>query len=344
DAKGEIDAGNSGIVLRFIAGIAALGDSPIVITGDHSIRHQRPMGPLLEALNRLGVKAESANGYAPIMIQGPLRGGRATVNGQDSQPVSALLMAGSLCANGIDLEVAEPGEKPWVDVTLAWLQRLGVPIENDEYKHYRVPGGAVWDGFEYTVPGDWSSAAFPMAAALVTGSELTINNGNLYDSQGDKVLVNILRQMGANIEENDDSLHVASDGTLEGIEVDINDCIDVITIVSVIACHASGTTRITNAGVARSKECNRIACIASELKKMGAQIAEMDDGLVIEGSKLHGAEVESYGDHRMAMSLAVAALGATGTSVVNDVDCVAKTYGSFPGDFRKMGANIEVVQ
>ena len=312
----EIDAGNSGLVLRFIAGIAALGQKPITITGDHSIRHQRPMATMLDALHQLGVKAESlkGNGFAPITIQGPLNGGSAVVNGQDSQPVSALLMAGALCPKGLKITVENPGEKPWIDVTLTWLRMLGVEVENDNYSRYSVPGGAKWRGFHYNVPGDWSSAAFPIAAALVTGSALEINNLNREDAQGDKALIGILREMGAPIEEREDGLFIESNATLFGIEVDINDCIDVITILSVIACYASGTTKITNAGVARNKECNRIACIASELKKMGAHIEETNDGLLIEGSPLQGAEVMSYGDHRMALSLAVAGLGATGAN------------------------------
>ncbi|NGX43016.1 MAG: 3-phosphoshikimate 1-carboxyvinyltransferase [Chlamydiae bacterium] len=341
-----IDAGNSGLVLRLIVGIAALGRQPIVITGDHSICNQRPMGPMLDALQQLGVRAESVhgNGYAPLIVQGPLQGGQALISGEDSQPISALLMAGSLCPKGLKLKVTDPGEKPWIDMTLHWLRRLGTKVEHDSYTQYDVAGGTIWDGFTYNVPGDWSSAAFPLAAALVTGSELTIHNVCTSDCQGDKAIVEILQRMGAVIEVRGDSLIISPSGKLKGVEVDLNDCIDAIPILSVVACYASGTTRITNTSVAKTKECNRIACIASELKKMGAQILETEDGLIIRGAKLHGAEVESHRDHRMAMSLTVAALGATGATTVNDVACVSKTYGSFAESFQKMGANIEVMQ
>lgn len=341
-----IDAGNSGLILRFISAIAALGNQPVVITGDHSIQHQRPMGVMLQALQQLGVRAESTkkNGFAPVIIQGPFRGGSAIISGQDSQPISALLMAGALCAEGLSLEVTEPGEKPWIDMTLQWLCNLGVQVKQRDYCSYQIRGGAVWSGFDYKVPGDWSSAAFPIAAALITNSSLTINNINSDDPQGDKKIIEILRKMNANIELQETKLHISSGQSLKGIEIDINDCIDAITILSVIACYASGTTRIKNAAVARNKECNRISCITSELKKMGANIQETEDGVVVTGTPLHGEKVQSYHDHRMAMSLAIAGLGASSPTVIHDADCVSKTYDSFSDDMKAIGADLEVVR
>ena len=340
-AKDCIDAGNSGLVLRFMAGVAALGNHPITISGDHSICHQRPMKTMLDALNMLGAKAESINntGFAPINIEGPMLGGKAFLNGQDAQPISALLISGALCQNSINLTVDDPGEKPWIDVTMNWLNRLGVKVTNDSYKKYSIQPSPIWKSFEYIVPGDWSQAAFPLGAALVTGSDLKVTNVNLQDLQGDKKIVEILKQMGANIE-TDDSSVLLKKSSLHGIDVNINDCIDTITILASIACFAKGTTNIYGTKVAKTKECNRVSCICEELKKMGARIQETEDGLIIEGQNLIGANVNSHKDHRMAMSLTIAALGAKGKTVIEDVDCVKKTYKNFPDDLKRIGVNI----
>lgn len=339
-----IQAGNSGIVLRFCAAIAALAARPIVITGDHSIRHQRPMRPLLEGLVQLGVSAVSTrgDGYAPIIIQGPLAPGKTVVYGEDSQPISALLIAAAFAQGPTEIVVKNPGEKPWIDLTLDWFKRLGIVCQNHNYEHYRIQGNSRYEGFEYTVPGDFSSAAFPIAAAIVTGSELTVNNIDMGDSQGDKELIAILQQMGAiiTIDVLGKKLVVKKGSTLKGLKIDLNRCIDAITILAVVACFAEGQTIIHNAAIAKQKECNRIQCIAAELRKMGASITATDDGLIIQKSALTGASVHSYHDHRMVMSLAVAGLGAQGMTTVGPTACVAKTFPTFVRDFAALGAHI----
>jgi 3-phosphoshikimate 1-carboxyvinyltransferase len=337
-----ISAENSGIVLRFIGALSALIPAYTVITGDHSIRTRRPVKPLLEALEQLGVFAKSmrGDGYAPVIIAGPLSGGSCTLDGQDSQPISALLVAASFASKKTEIHVTNPGEKPWIDLTLSWLDFLELPYENHEYTRYVIPGGASYSGFGYTVPGDFSSLAFPVAAALVTGSEVTIENVDRNDVQGDKKLLDALTQMGANITSEGRTLHVKKAHLLKGCTLDINDYIDAITILAVIGCFAEGETVLTNAAIARKKECDRIHAIATELKKMGADIEEKEDGLIIRPSKLKGATVDTYHDHRMVMSLTVAALGAEGESVVQDTQCVAKTYPNFREHMIQLGAEL----
>lgn len=347
-ADDVIHAGNSGIVLRFISAIAAIAPRPIVITGDYSIRHQRPMNALLSALNQLNVSAVSTkgDGYAPVIIQGPLKGGKAVMRGEDSQPVSALLIAAAFSQGPFEIQVENPGEKPWVALTLDWFDRLGITYENKGFTSYRVPGGSAINGFDYVVPADFSSAAFPIAAALITESELELVGIDIFDSQGDKQVIDIFCQMGAliDVDEKKRILRVKRGGKLHGIDVDINDCIDAITILSVVACYAEGKTRIYNAHIARSKECDRIRCIAVELKKMQGSVEELPDGLIIQGSSLKGADVYSYMDHRMAMSLLVAGLGASGKTTVHSAYCLSKTFPSFVEDFNALGANIEILQ
>lgn len=339
-----IQAGNSGLILRLLSGIAALSHSYTFITGDHSIRHQRPMHTMLNALNQLGVLAISTHnhGYAPLLIKGPLKGGKVLLHGEDSQPISALLIACALAKEPTEIIVKNPGEKPWVALTLNWLDRLGVKYSNKNFERYFVQGNSKFNSFEYHVPGDWSSAAFPIAAALVTQSSLMIENVDLSDPQGDKEFLHIMKKMGANIEidTKEKRLHIMP-SQLRGITVDINDCIDAITVLATVACFAEGETRIINAAVARQKECDRLHCIYHELSKMGAEITATEDSLIIRGKKIKGARANSHGDHRMAMSLVVAALGASGSSVVENIDCIAKTFPNFVERFMDLGANIE---
>lgn len=343
-----INAGNSGIVLRFCAAIGALASHPVVITGDYSIRHKRPIKPLLVGLSQLGVKTTSlrGDGYAPVIIQGPIHPGKTTVDGEDSQPVSALLIAAAFAKGPIEIQVNNPGEKPWIALTLEWLDRLGIAYENQDYQHYRLAGNSRYAGFEYHVPGDFSSAAFPIAAALVTGSEVTLKNMDMHDTQGDKELIEVFQRMGGDIviDPENKTIQVKKGGALMGIQVDINDFVDAITILAVVSCFAEGETRIYNGAIAKQKECNRIQCIAQELGKMGADITETEDGLRIRKSKLRGAQVESHHDHRMVMSLAVAGLGAEGETQISSVECVAKTFPSFMRDFNALGANIKEIK
>ncbi len=270
---------------------------------------------------------------------------KPTSLGEDSQPVSAMLIACSLLHGQSTIEVSNPGEKPWIDLTLFWLKKFGIHITHQDYARYTVPGNARIEGFTMAIPGDFSSAAFPIAAALVTNSELTLANIDMDDCQGDKKLIEVLQQMGARIEIDDakKTLHVRKDSKLQGMRIDVNDFIDATPILSVIGCYAEGTTEIVNASIARKKESDRLHAMATELKKMGANIEEKPDGLLISRSQLKGAHVTSWRDHRIAMSLSIAALGAHGETLVDGAECVSKTYPAFAHDFRAIGAAIEVI-
>lgn len=340
-AEDVIQAGNSGIVLRFLCAIGALSSHPIVLTGDYSIRHQRPMATLLSGLNQLGAHAISTknDGFAPIIVQGPIKGGRAIINGADSQPISALLIAGSLAKEPIELIVENPGEKPWITFTLKWLERLGIHIEHRDFQHYFIIGGSI-QAFDYSVPGDFSTAAFPIAAALITQSEILIENLDMDDFQGDKELIAIFKQMGAKIMPSADGLVVQQSGLLQGLDIDVNDVIDGLPILAVLGCYANGKTVLRNARIAREKECDRIGCVARELKKMGAKIEECEDGLIIERADLMGSSMDGCFDHRLSMALSVAALGCQGESVISSAESIKKTYPNFLKDFQTLNANI----
>jgi 3-phosphoshikimate 1-carboxyvinyltransferase len=340
-----IDAGNSGQVLRFAAALAALSRGYTVITGDESIRSNRPIQPLIEGLKGLKAWAVSTreNGYAPLIVKGPLQPGFTSLEGKDSQPFSALLMAAAFMEGVTEIQVYETGEKPWIALTLSWLDRLNVRYTHHHFERFTIYGQRLRAPFTMTIPGDLSALAFPLAAALITKSELILHHVDIDDVQGDKELIYILQRMGARleIEPSQQVLKVLTQGKLQGQIIDVNDLIDAVPILAVIGCYAEGETQLVNGAIARFKESNRLACIVAELRKMGASIEETEDGLKVRQSQLKGACVNSHGDHRLAMSLIVAGLGANGDTEVQGIECINKSYPTFLEDLRNLGANIE---
>lgn len=341
-----IDCGNSGIILRFFMALAACCDGYSMISGDHSIRHIRPCQPLIDAINALGGWAVSTknDGRAPIVVKGPLRGGTAEIDGQDSQPVSALLIAAALAEGKTTLNVRNPGEKPWVGVTLGWLDRCGVRYKNENFKRYTINGGQRWKGFDVTIPCDWSAALYPIVAGLVTpDSEVRVLGMDFKDSQGDRMVLEVLRGMGADIEMSDDGTVIARSSRLVGREIDCNDFIDQFMLLAVVGALAEGETVLTNAEICRHKECDRIAEMENALKAMGAEVRQRPDGLVIRHSRLRGADLDSRDDHRMVMTLAVAAMAAEGPSVIRGLECVKKTFPDFVEQMQKTSAKLEKI-
>ncbi len=341
-----IDAGNSGQVLRFVACLAGLCEQPIEITGDASIQTSRPVQPLIEALPQLGVECVSlrGNGRAPIRVQGPFLAHQTELSGADSQPVSGLLMALAFYPGEHTIRVRDAGELPWIDLTLSWLDRFSIPYKRKRGEQYQITGGASISGFTYVVPGDLSSMSFPLVAAVLTRSSLVIENCDMTEPQGDKVLVDILCHMGADItvDSATRSIRVKPSAGLRGCCIDVNDCIDCIAILAVVGCFAKGETLITGGGIARQKECDRISAMAAELSKMGADIQVRADGFRIQQSTLRGAVVHSHSDHRVAMALAVAGLAATGGTEITDVACIDKSFPGFVESMQSIGANMRL--
>lgn len=340
-----IDAGNSGQVLRFIACLAGLQPHHVVITGDHSIRTARPVSPLITGLPQLGMRCDSLceNGLAPLILKGPMQAGTVRLVGSDSQPVSGLLMTLPFVAGESVVCVEEAGERPWIDLTLSWLDRLGLPYQRTGYARYIISGGQSIDGFAYTVPGDLSSLAFPLAAALITRSALVIHSVDLADAQGDGAIVDCFKRMGAAIEYDaaTHQLTVSTSGQLTGIDIDINDMVDSLPILAVVGCYAQGSMRLSGAAIARQKESNRIEVMVDALKQMGAEITAHADGLTVRASALHGANLSSHADHRVAMALLVAGLGARGTTRVRGAACIDKSFPDFLSVMQRLGAHIQ---
>lgn len=338
-----IHCGNSGIILRFFMALAACCEGHTILTGDESLRHIRLCQPLVDALNALGAWAVSSkgDGHAPLIVRGRLRGGQAVIDGMDSQPVSALLMACALADAPTELIVRRAGEKPWVGVTLSWLNRCGVEYSNDNYERYLIRGKARWKGFEAKIPLDWSAALYPIVAAVLTpNSEVHVPDMDWNDSQGDKMVVEVLRRMGADIQIKD-RLVIARSSKLTGQTIDCNDFIDQFMLLAVVGACAEGQTVLTNAEICRHKECDRIAAMKKALTAMGASVDERPDGLVISKSRLHGARIDSHGDHRMVMTMAVAGLLADGETVIANTDCVKKTFPAFVEQMQQLGADVQ---
>lgn len=333
---------NSGTTLRFCSAVAALTDGA-VLTGDASIR-TRPNGPLLSALNDLGVNAFSIrkNGKAPLVIQGKMKGGTARLNGGvSSQFLSALLIAAPL-AEG-DTRIVIEGDlksRPYAEITLDMLNDAGVCVDAKPQEFF-VPGNQTYNLKGYTIPGDFSSASYPLAAAAVTGGEVTVK-GILPSRQGDSAIIDILRKMGAEISWDKKKGDLAiKGGELNGVDVDASLTPDLVPTIAVLGAVAKGNTVVYNAEHVRHKETDRLHAMATELSKMGADICERPDGLEIVGGKLHGADVSGYDDHRIVMALAVAGLVAGGTRI----DTAESVDVSYPGFFQamgKLGANVSL--
>lgn len=339
--KNAIDTLNSGTTIRIMTAVASLCNSKITLTGDESIR-RRPIEPLLAALRQLGVKANSENSCPPVTVQGPIRGGICKIDGGvSSQFISALLMA-LPCARGnstIEI-VGKLRSKPYIDLTLNMLDKFKVRVGNDGDFRFIVPGDQTYKATEYTVEGDYSSAAFLLAAAALTKSKVTVRNLFKDSKQADKKIIQILRSMGADVSLDNDSVTVIGGNILKGTDIDLNDSPDLLPIASVLGAVAAGRTVIHNVAHARIKECDRIRAMYTELKKMNATIVERQDGLEITSSRLKGTLVEGWHDHHIVMALAIAGLKAEGKTEITDREYVGVTFPNFIEVMKNMGANI----
>ena len=336
-----VDLGNSGTTLRIITAVAALGKQKITFTGDSSLQ-SRIMKGELDALAALGALCESSGGCAPLSVQGTLIGGKCKVDGTTSQYLTALLMALPLAENDSVLELDFLNEADYVRITLDWLERCGVKVVySSDLLHFEIPGKQHYRNFSRVVPADFSTAAFPLGAGVAAGKCVEILNLDFDDLQGDKKVFDYVSRMNGDISVTGSSVIVRA-SELAGRDFDLNRTPDALPLMAVLGCFASGTTRLLNVPQARFKECDRIACMTRELRKMGADIEELEDGMIIHGGKpLSGAEVESYDDHRIAMALTVAALKAEGKVSIVNGGCCKVTYPGFAEDFRALGVNID---
>ena len=337
----QIDVANSGTTLRIAMGSAALlAEGSVVVTGDHQIQ-SRPIGPLAQSLNDLGASVTSlrGNGCAPVTVAGQWHGGHTSIHAASSQYLTSLLINAPLADGESVIDVPLLNEKPYVYMTLDWLRREGIELQREELRWFRIPGGQRYPALDVRVPADFSSATFFLAAGALGDNDVLVRGLDLADTQGDKAVVDYLRQLGARIDLEPQGIRVRP-GQLAGCRLDLNATPDALPMMAVVGCFARGCTELTNVPQARLKETDRIAVMAAELTRMGARISEQPDGLVVEQSDLHAADVDGHYDHRVVMALAVAGTAINGPTRIATAEAVDVTFPTFVSCMTGLGADM----
>ncbi len=335
-SEADLFCGNAGTVIRFLTAACCIGHGQYRLDGVARMR-QRPIGELVDALRDLGASIgyEEEEGYCPLTVSGRgLGGGRVRLERPaSSQFVSALLMAAPLAGRDVMIEVSGPlPSKPYVRMTLGVMEAFGVMVVEDGMEKFIIPGGQTYAAAQYGVEPDASAASYFLAAAALTGGRVTVEGLGRGSCQGDARFVDVLAEMGCRVEQAEQSTTVwgPAGGRLRGVDVDLNDLPDVAQTLAVLAAFAEGTTRIRNVANLRIKETDRLQALATELGRLGVRTEVQEEGITIHGGQApRAAAIETYGDHRMAMSFALAGLRVP-NMVIRDPDCVGKT---FPGFF-----------
>ena len=334
----EVFIGNAGTTMRFLTTLASLAPGITRLTGDDRMQ-ERPIEDLLMCLRQMGLKAESlqGNGCPPIKIHGGKpQGGSVTLAGdKSSQYLTSLLLSAPYFQNDTVINIeGELTSKSYVDITLDIMQAFGVSVLNEFYRKFTIPAGQHYRARSYAVEGDASSASYFFAAAAVTGGEVSVTNLNPDSAQGDIHFPDALEQMGCEVKRSGEKITVFGN-PLRGITIHMNDMPDVVQTLAVVALFAEGKTTMTGIANLRIKETDRIAALANELTRLGASVAAGEDFLIIEPGTHQPAEVETYDDHRMAMSFAVAGLGIPGVKIKNP-RCVDKSFPNFFERFQEL--------
>ncbi len=340
----DIFLGNNGTATRFLTSVTALGQGSFKITGDKRMS-ERPIQPLLDALHGWGATIRSLdnNGCPPLQISAHgLDGGKTILpEGKSSQYLSSLLLVAPYTARPAELEViGRVYSKPYVEMTLAVMHAFGITAEADEaLSCFRIPPGS-YQAREYHIEGDASGASYFWAAAAITGGKVTVANVPVPSLQGDAFFAALLARMGCVVEQQGNGVTVSGPQELHGIEVDMGDMPDVAPTLAVVAANAKGRTVIKNIAHLRIKECDRLHVMAVELAKMGVRVEELEDTLIIEGKgadlpPMHGAEIETHNDHRIAMCFALAGLTVPGVKVLGE-ECVVKSFPDFWERFEQL--------
>ncbi len=329
----ELYMGNNGTGIRFLCSIASLGSGKYILTGTKRME-ERPVKPLLDALNQLGIEAKSIkkNDCPPVeIVTHGLKGGRCSLSAKLSSQYLSSLMLVAPCADEemtIDI-IGELTSKPYINITTGVMKAFGIDITEEEKKisiplgHYRAT--------EYPIEGDASGASYFFALAAITGGTIKISNIPEFSLQGDAHFADILKVMGCTVTKGKDGVTVTGNDVLKGIDIDMSNWPDIVPTLAVVAAFSHGTTRITNVPHLRIKETDRLKAVATELAKTGVNVKELDDGLVIEGlqsKNLTGATIETYDDHRIAMAFSLAGLKIPDITIENP-GCVVKSFPNY---------------
>lgn len=323
--------GNSGTSMRLLTGVAALGVGEYLLTGTRRMA-ERPIQDLLDALILLGVDARSNNndGCPPVVINGGnLKGGQTRIRCHiSSQYLSALLLIAPYTEIGMGIDVTEgPVSRPYIDMTVDIMAKMGVEVIRKGYSRFDVKGGQVYASGDYIVEPDCSQAGYFWAAAAVAGARIKVKRTFRDTRQGDVRFVKVLEQMGCTVVYEPDGIVVIG-GPLSGVEVDMSDMPDIVPTLAVVAAFAKGTTKINNVAHLKAKESDRITATVTELNKIGINARALEDGMIIEGGNPHGAVIDTYDDHRMAMGFSLVGLNVPGIYIKEET-CVQKSFPNY---------------
>ncbi|MDH2458891.1 3-phosphoshikimate 1-carboxyvinyltransferase [Clostridium perfringens] len=333
-----IDCNESGSTLRFLVPISLIKDNKVNFIGRGNLG-KRPLKTYYEIFEEQEIKYSYEEEKLDLNIEGSLKGGEFKVKGNiSSQFISSLLFTLPLLKEDSKIIITtELESKGYIDLTLDMIEKFGVTIKNNNYREFLIKGNQSYKPMNYKVEGDYSQAAFYFSAGAL-GSEINCIDLDLSSYQGDKECIEILERMGARLIESQKSSLSIIHGDLNGTIIDASQCPDIIPVLTVVAALSKGETRIINGERLRIKECDRLNAICTELNKLGADIKELKDGLIIKGVKeLIGGEVYSHKDHRIAMSLAIASTRCKEEVIIKEPDCVKKSYPGFWEDFKSLG-------
>lgn len=343
----EIHTGNSGITTRFLLPLLGLRKNhtnPIIVTCNKQMQ-ARPIKSLIDALNTLGmfIQYTEKEDKFPLLVSGHLKGGEVEIDGTTSQYLSALLISLPYAQKDSVVMVRDLHERPYVEMTLTWLNHQGIQYEHKQKKGidtFSIRRRQCYQSFQAVIAGDFSSASCLLAAASLFPGTVELHGLDMKDTQGDKQLISLLKKMGANIVIEQGIIKIKGEQILRGISIDANSIPDLLPALAVIATQALGKTEIFNVKQARIKEADRIRSMSEGLKRMGAKIEEHADGMTIYQSDLKGNLVKGYGDHRTVMALTIAGMLAEEKTVITDGEAITKTYPGFVETMKNLGAQV----
>lgn len=332
----KLNCGESGLAIRMFSPIAALYPAEITMVGSNSLK-KRPMSMIEEALNQLGVKCTSSGGFLPLTIQGPIVGGYCEIDGSvSSQLLTGLLIALPLATKDSEIKVNNLKSKPYIDMTIQLLKAFSITVHNTDYNLFHIPGNQKYIPQIYTVEGDWSGGAFLLVAGAING-HLKIQGLRTDSMQSDMAIINALKNAGAQMKISENQIEI-SKSELKAFDFDATESPDLFPPLVALASYCDGISTIKGVSRLIYKESDRASALRDEFGKMKIKIEVKDDMMFVTGGKPQGARVESHDDHRIAMAVAVASLGATGRVYIRDSQCVTKSYPGFFDDIRNLGA------
>jgi 3-phosphoshikimate 1-carboxyvinyltransferase len=336
----SLSCGESGLCLRMFSPIAALFEAQVELAAEGTLR-RRPVGMIAGPLRELGASCDTAAGFPPVLVRGPLRGGRARIDGSESsQFLTGLLVALPLTEGDSELDVVELASRGYVDLTMDTMRAFGVEVERDAaYRRFRIEGGQAYRPADFTVEGDWSGAAFLLVAGAIAARERPVKVEGLdaRSHQPDRAILDALAAAGAELETGGAALGPVSvrRRALSAFSFDATDCPDLFPPLACLALACEGESRIKGVGRLRGKESDRSAALSQELGRLGARIAIDGDEMLVRGGELHPGTLDSRGDHRIAMAAAVCAFLAGGAVAIEGAECVAKSWPSFYEDLAR---------